>query len=77
LLYLLHQQHLTKGENMSLIKKKTEKVKYYSDLTKGEMVKIIAEQKGLNLSALDRATKIDIEELAKALNVEANYKGAK
>lgn len=62
---------------MSLINKKETKVKYYSDLTKGEMVKIIAEQKGLNLSALDRATKIDIEELAKALNVEANYKGAK
>ena len=60
---------------MSLIKKKTEKVKYYSDLTKGEMVKIISEQKGLTLSALDRATKIDIEEIAKALNVNANYKG--
>ena len=66
-----------KGEKMTLIKKKTEKVKYYSDLTKGEMVKIISEQKGLNLSALDRATKIDIEEIAKALNVNANYKGAK
>ena len=62
---------------MSLINKKETKVKYYSDLTKGEMVKIISEQKGLTLSALDRATKIDIEELAKALNVEANYKGAK
>ena len=62
---------------MSLINKKETKVKYYSDLTKGEMVKIIAEQKGLNLSALDRATKIDIEEIAKALDVEANYKGAK
>ena len=66
-----------KGENMSLINKKETKVKYYSDLTKGEMVKIISEQKGLNLSALDRATKIDIEEIAKALNVNANYKGAK
>jgi hypothetical protein len=62
---------------MSLINKKETKVKYYSDLTKGEMVKIISEQKGLNLSALDRATKIDIEEIAKALNVNANYKGAK
>jgi len=62
---------------MSLINKKETKVKYYSDLTKGEMVKIISEQKGLNLSALDRATKIDIEEIAKALNVTANYKGAK
>jgi len=62
---------------MTLIKKKTEKAKYYSDLTKGEMVKIISKQKGLNLSALDRATKIDIEEIAKALNVDANYKGAK
>mgnify|MGYP000456632886 CR=1 FL=1 len=62
---------------MTLIKTKTEKVKYYSDLSKGEMVKIISEQKGLNLSALDRATKIDIEEIAKALNVTANYKGAK
>ena len=67
----------TKEKKMTLIKKKTEKVKYYSDLTKGEMVKIISEQKGLNLSALDRATKIDIEEIAKALNVDANYKGAK
>ena len=62
---------------MSLINKKETKVKYYSDLTKGEMVKIISEQKGLNLSALDRATKIDIEEIAKALNVTANYKAAK
>ena len=62
---------------MSLINKKETKVKYYSDLTKGEMVKIISEQKGLNLSALDRATKIDIEEIAKALNVNANYKVVK
>ncbi len=60
---------------MSLINTKDTKVKYYSDLTKGEMVKIISEQKGLTLSALDRATKIDIEEIAKALNVNANNKG--
>lgn len=53
---------------------KSEKVKFYSDLTKSEMVKAIVEQKGLKLPALDRATKIDIENLAKALNVSANYK---
>ena len=61
---------------MTLIKKKTEKAKYYSDLTKGEMVKVIKEQTSLTLPALERATKIDIESIAKALKVNANYKGA-
>jgi hypothetical protein len=60
---------------MTLIKKKTEKKKYYSDLTKGEMVKVITEQTGLTLPALERATKIDIENLAIALEVKAEYKG--
>ena len=40
------------------------------------MVKIIAEQKGILLPALERATKVDIENIAKALEVNANYKGA-
>ena len=62
---------------MPLINKKTEKKKYYSDLTKGEMVKVITEQTGLTLPALERATKIDIENLAVALKVEADYKGVK
>ena len=35
---------------MSLINKKETKVKYYSDLTKGEMVKVIKEQTSLYLS---------------------------
>jgi|TARA_X000001036_G_scaffold236348_1_gene220501 hypothetical protein len=61
---------------MSLINKKETKVKYYSDLTKGEMVKVIKEQTSLTLPALERATKIDIESIAKALKVNANYKGA-
>ena len=60
---------------MPLIKKKTEKKKYYSDLTKAEMVKVITEQTGLTLPALDRATKIDIESIAVALEVKADYKG--
>lgn len=60
---------------MPLIKKKTEKKKYYSDLTKGEMVKVITAQTGLTLPALERATKIDIENIAIALKVEADYKG--
>ena len=60
---------------MTLIKKKTEKKKYYNDLTKGEMVKVITEQTGLTLPALERATKIDIENLAIALEVKAEYKG--
>ncbi len=60
---------------MPLIKKKTEKKKYYSDLTKAEMVKVITEQTGLTLPALDRATKIDIESIAIALEVNADYKG--
>jgi len=59
---------------MTLIKKKTEKKTYYSDLTKSAMVKAIVEQTGLKLPALDRATKIDIENIAKALGVEADYK---
>ena len=54
--------------------KSEKKVKFYTDLTKTEMVRAIAEQKGLKLPALVRATKEDIEELAKALNVSANYK---
>tara|TARA_Y100000361_G_scaffold107206_1_gene96973 strand:- start:1791 stop:2015 length:225 start_codon:yes stop_codon:yes gene_type:complete len=56
---------------------KETKPKYYDDMTKQEMVNIIIEQKGMKLPALVRATKEDIEELAKALNVSANYKGAK
>ena len=63
-------------KNMPLINKKDDKPKFYSDLTKGEMVKIIAEQKGILLPALERATKVDIENIAKALKVNANYKGA-
>lgn len=61
---------------MPLINKKETKPKFYSDLTKGEMVKVIAEQKGILLPALERATKVDIENIAKALKVNANYKGA-
>jgi len=61
---------------MPLIKKKTEKKTYYSDLTKSAMVKVIKDQTGLTLPALERATKIDIESIAKALEVEADYKGA-
>lgn len=60
---------------MPLINKKETKPKFYSDLTKGEMVKVIAEQKGILLPALERATKVDIENIAKALKVNANYKG--
>ena len=62
---------------MPLIKKKTEKKTYYSDLTKSAMVKVITEQTGIKLPALERATKIDIENIAIALKVEAEYKGAK
>ena len=62
---------------MPLIKKKTEKKTYYSDLTKSAMVKIIKDQTGLTLPALERATKVDIENIAIALKVEADYKGAK
>jgi hypothetical protein len=51
--------------------------KKYEDMTKSEMVRIISEQKGLTLPALERATKVDISNLAKALNVNADYKGAK
>ena len=40
------------------------------------MVKVIKDQTGLTLPALGRATKIDIESIAKALEVEADYKGA-
>ena len=61
---------------MPLIKKKTEKKTYYSDLTKSAMVKIIKDQTGLTLPALERATKVDIENIAKALKVEADFKGA-
>ena len=51
--------------------------KKYEDMTKSEMVRIISEQKGLTLPALERATKVDISNLAKALGVSADYKGAK
>ena len=51
--------------------------KKYEDMTKSEMVRIISEQKGLALPALERATKVDISNLAKALKVNADYKGAK
>mgnify|MGYP001156693460 FL=1 len=51
--------------------------KKYEDMTKSEMVRIISEQKGLTLPALERATKVDISNLAKALKVNADYKGAK
>ncbi len=61
---------------MPLINKKETKPKFYSDLTKGQMVKVITDQKGLTLPALERATKVDIENIAKALKVNANYKGA-
>lgn len=61
---------------MALVEKKSEKPKYYSDLTKSQMVAVIVEQTSLKLPALERATKIDIENLAKALKVNANYKGA-
>jgi hypothetical protein len=39
------------------------------------MVKIITEQTGIKLPALERATKIDIENIAIALDVKADYKG--
>ena len=52
------------------------KPKYYEDLTKSQMVKIITEQTSLNLPALERATKVDISNIAKALKVNADYKGA-
>ena len=52
------------------------KPKYYEDLTKSQMVRIIAEQTNLNLPALERATKVDISNIAKALKVNADYKGA-
>lgn len=61
---------------MPLIKKKTEKKTYYTDLTKSAMVKIIKDQTGLTLPALERATKVDIENIAKALKVDADFKGA-
>ena len=61
---------------MPLINKKETKEKFYTDLTKGQMVKVISDQKGLTLPALERATKVDIENIAKALKVNANYKGA-
>jgi hypothetical protein len=61
---------------MPLIKKKTENKTYYSDLTKSAMVKVIKDQTGLTLPALERATKIDIENIAIALEVKADYKGA-
>ena len=40
------------------------------------MVKVIKDQTGLTLPALERATKVDIENIAIALKVEADYKGA-
>jgi len=53
-----------------------DKPKYYEDMTKSEMVKIISESTGIKLPALARATNIDISNIAKALKVSANYKGA-
>ena len=70
------RKEIAKWRN-NIMATKTEKPKYYDDMTKQEMVNIIIEQKGMKLPALVRATKEDIEELAKALNVSANYKGAK
>jgi len=61
----------TKGNIME-----NKKPKYYEDLTKAQMVKIITEQTSLNLPALERATKVDISNIAKALKVNADYKGA-
>lgn len=61
---------------MALVNKKSDKPKYYSDLTKSQMVAIIVEQTSLKLPALERATKVDIESIAKALDVKADYKGA-
>ena len=55
---------------------KETKPKYYEDMTKSEMVKIISESTGIKLPALERATKVDISNIAKALKVNANYKGA-
>jgi len=66
-------KNITTGENNIM----TEKAKYYEDMTKAEMVKIISNETGINLPALERATKIDISNIAKALKVNANYKGAK
>jgi len=54
---------------------KETKPKYYEDETKSAMVKTISEQTGINLPALERATKIDIVNIAKALKVKANYRG--
>lgn len=61
----------TKGNIME-----NKKPKYYEDMTKSEMVKIISESTGIKLPALERATKVDISNIAKALKVNANYKGA-
>jgi len=41
------------------------------------MVKVITEQTGIKLPALERATKVDIENIAIALDVQAEYKGVK
>jgi|TARA_B100000902_G_scaffold54003_1_gene60717 hypothetical protein len=54
----------------------SDKPKYYEDMTKSEMVKVISESTGIKLPALERATKVDISNIAKALKVSANYKGA-
>ena len=54
----------------------SDKPKYYEDMTKSEMVKVISESTGIKLQALERATKVDISNIAKALKVSANYKGA-
>ena len=51
------------------------KPKYYEDETKSAMVRAISDQTGINLPALERATKVDIVNIAKALKVKANYKG--
>ena len=54
---------------------KETKPKYYEDETKAAMVRAISDQTGINLPALERATKVDIVNIAKALKVKANYKG--
>jgi|TARA_B100001094_G_scaffold251932_1_gene249865 hypothetical protein len=68
---LTFSNNITNGENIMV-----DKPKYYEDMTKSEMVKIISESTGIKLPALERATKIDISNIAKALKVSANYKGA-
>ena len=68
---LTFSNNITNGDYIMV-----DKPKYYEDMTKSEMVKIISESTGIKLPALERATKIDISNIAKALKVSANYKGA-